>query len=139
MSNEIVAGEGLLEAEWAGRSAPIDVAAIWQPQYVVIKQQLTQLLTSIAPLSADVALAQAQAANDCGRLPGPRDAAQCRDAAARVEQVLKSARDKLDRDVDRALRSFTAIAQSYGAAWSSVAMTQAKLEVQQRTLQRCSP
>lgn len=129
----VVTTRGQLDAELASRATTPQLTAVFQPQYLVIRQQLDAVIAAIGNAQGTAATAVAEAAADCALLPGPEDPARCKAAAERVQQKLKDAREKIERELDTTL----AMLRAQGATWASIGQFLGQLEVQRTTLRRC--
>lgn len=137
IASDIVTAHAQLDAEWATRSAPPDQAQIWHPQYIALRTQLDNLSPGIAELQGEVATAATLARADCAMLPGPEDRKLCEEAAQRVENALKQARENTERDLDAKLAAPKSVLQTQGAAWPSMIRLLAQLQMRQTDLRQC--
>lgn len=136
---DISNAQAQLQGEFAARSSPPEQRALWEPQYIQLSQQLTEMLPYVVNLRVEVVASTAQAQGDCALLPGPDNRKECDEAARRVEEGLKNARDKLDKDLDGPrMMAFKTVLETQGAAWPSMSGLLGHLQVLQTLIQQCS-
>lgn len=137
---DIAQAQLMLDAEFAGRSMPPEMAEVWRPQYLATKQELLVLLQYVASLQGEVATSAAIAQIDCAHLPGPEDQQLCQELAQRVQEARRKIREKLERDLDPngpGMLPIRAILETYGAPWTSISDLRARLQMRLAQIQVC--
>jgi hypothetical protein len=138
LQDDLGVAQAQLVAEFAARSSSPEQMALWEPQYLQIKQQLGDLLIYVVKLRGDLAVQATQAQADCALLPGPANRKECDGAARRVDEGLKTARQKVEGDFDGPqMTAFTTALQAQGGPWPSVMALLARMPSRQKLIHQC--
>jgi len=138
LQGDLGGAQAQLDAEFATRSSSPQQRALWEPQYLQIKQHLGDLLIYVVKLRADLAVQAMQAQADCALLPGPANRKECDAAAHRVDEGLKKARQKAEGDFDGPqLTALMTVLQAQGSPWPSAMTLLARMQSRQKLIHQC--